>query len=39
MNRILTIIVLLTLVTGCSKKEPVTLIFTGDVEGRLVPAG
>ncbi len=24
---------------GCSPKEPVTIVFTGDTQGRLVPAG
>jgi len=27
------------LVAGCADKEPVTIIFTGDTQGRLVPAG
>jgi len=24
---------------GCISKEPVTIVFTGDTQGRLVPAG
>jgi hypothetical protein len=24
---------------GCTSEEPVTIIFTGDTQGRLVPAG
>jgi len=24
---------------GCTKKEPVTIVFTGDTQGHLVPAG
>ena len=27
------------LVAGCTPEEPVTIIFTGDTQGRLVPAG
>lgn len=27
------------LAAGCVRKEPVTIIFTGDTQGRLVPAG
>ena len=26
-------------VAGCTPEEPVTIIFTGDTQGRLVPAG
>jgi hypothetical protein len=27
------------LAAGCARKDPVTIIFTGDTQGRLVPAG
>jgi hypothetical protein len=27
------------LAPGCSEREPVTIVFTGDTQGRLVPAG
>jgi hypothetical protein len=29
----------LVLASGCTSEEPVTIIFTGDTQGRLVPAG
>jgi hypothetical protein len=25
--------------SGCGTREPVTIVFTGDTQGRLVPAG
>jgi hypothetical protein len=25
--------------SGCGRKEPVTIVFTGDTQGHLVPAG
>jgi len=28
-----------TLAAGCNRREPVTIVFTGDTQGRLVPAG
>jgi hypothetical protein len=27
------------LAAGCGGREPVTIVFTGDTHGRLVPAG
>jgi hypothetical protein len=32
-------ILFFALLAGCTRKEPVTIIFTGDTQGRLVPAG
>jgi hypothetical protein len=31
--------VLLVTAAGCGEREPVTVVFTGDTHGRLVPAG
>ena len=27
------------ILAGCGTREPVTIVFTGDSQGRLVPAG
>jgi len=32
-------LLLLSLIQGCGEREPVTIVFTGDTQGRLVPAG
>jgi hypothetical protein len=35
----LPVLLSLALVAGCTSEEPVTIIFTGDTQGRLIPAG
>jgi hypothetical protein len=32
-------LLLFTLAAGCAREKPVTIVFTGDTQGRLVPAG
>jgi hypothetical protein len=32
-------LLLISLVPGCGERGPVTIVFSGDTEGRLVPAG
>ncbi|HSG27222.1 MAG TPA: hypothetical protein VLA34_01990 [Candidatus Krumholzibacterium sp.] len=32
-------VVALGILAGCAQREPVTILFTGDDQGRLVPSG
>ena len=32
-------VIAIGILSGCARKEPVTILFTGDDQGRLVPSG
>jgi hypothetical protein len=37
--RLISGLLLILFLFGCNDREPVTVVFTGDVKGRLRPAG
>lgn len=38
-KKILIILLIILSAASCSRREPVTVLFTSDVQGRLVPSG
>ncbi len=38
-QKLIILVFIAGILSGCKEKEPFTIMFTGDVQGRLVPAG